>query len=76
MNKRVNIDRDVRSRKNIAATRTAPIHREEPKTAEPHKDEPQKESGEEAQIPQTETRATPAPAPKTKKPGRTSEGGA
>ncbi len=74
MNKRVNIDRDVRSRKNIAATRTAPIRREEPQTAEPHKDEPQEKSGEETQIPQTDARATPAPAPKTKKPGRTSEG--
>ncbi len=75
-NNRVNIDRDVQSRKIIAATRTAPIHREEPKPVEPPKDEPKEEAKEEVKALETETEAAPVPAPKPKRTGRQAEGDA
>ena len=64
-NNRVNIDRDVQSRKNIAVSRTTPVHREEPQTAEQPKDEPKEEIGEEVKIPEAESENTQVPAPAT-----------
>ncbi len=75
-NNRVNIDRDVQSRKNIAATRTAPIHREEPKPVEPPRDEPKEDAKEEVKVPETETEAAPLSVPKPKRQGRQTEGDA
>jgi hypothetical protein len=70
-NRRVNIDRDVQSRKNIAAARPIPPRKEEPKPAQPPKDEPKEESKEEA-----ETQAASDPVPKSKRSGRQTQGNA
>jgi hypothetical protein len=73
-NNRVNIDRDVQSRKSIAESRPAPRKRETPRTEEPPKDEPKE------QPPQEEPKETDAPdadaqpAPKAKKGGRSATG--
>jgi hypothetical protein len=68
-NRRVNIDRDVQSRKNIAAARPIPPRREEPKPAQPPKDESKEESKEEA-----ETQAPSESTSKPKRSGRQTQG--
>jgi len=64
--KRVNIDRDVQSRRRIAASRPTP----QPKPAEPPKDEPKEK------IETAEAETEVVPVTKSKKSGRPPEGDA
>jgi hypothetical protein len=74
-NNRVNIDKDVQSRKSIAASRHTPKREETSKITEPLKDEPKEEIEKEAKAPETsETEDVVSPAPKAKRGARSPEG--